>query len=112
MAAAIRGNDMLKGPQRARAPAHLDKEEALLWDEIVKTYALDDAASLELLSSALEGRMRARRCREQVKRDGQTVMDDHGTMKAHPLLQIERNAQSQFLSAMRLLRFDIGGERK
>jgi hypothetical protein len=98
---------MLKPTQRPRPPRHLDAEEASLWIELVGMYALDDPASLALLSSALEGRMRARLCREQVARDGQTVLDDHGTMKSHPLLQIERNAQSQFLSAMRLLRLGL-----
>jgi hypothetical protein len=104
---------MLKSPQRVPPPSHLDAEEAQLWTELIRIYALDDAASLALLASGLEGRMRARLCRQQVAKDGQTVMDDHGTMKAHPLLAIERSAQAQFQSAWRQLRFDLGGgERK
>src|SRR5262245_21275342 len=95
---------MLKAPPRHRAPAHLAKEEAALWDDLTKTYAINDAGSLELLALAMEARMRARLCREQVARDGQTVVDDHGTIKAHPLLSVERSAQAAFLSAMRLLR--------
>jgi hypothetical protein len=104
---------MLKGPQRHRAPPHLAPEEAALWDDLVRTYTLDDSASLELLAVGLEARMRSRLCREQVLREGQTVLDPHGVPKAHPLLAIERGAWAQFLSALRLLRLDLGGgERK
>jgi hypothetical protein len=90
------------------APSHLAKEEVRLWDELVKTYRFDDAASLELLAVALEARARARTCREQVRAEGQTVRDDRGVLRAHPLLSVERSAQAAFLSAMRLLRLDLG----
>jgi hypothetical protein len=103
---------MLKAPPRHRAPSHLAKEEVALWDDLIRTYAIDDAGSLELLALAMEARMRARLCREQVARDGQTVVDDHGTIKAHPLLSVERSAQAAFLSAMRLLRLDFTGVEK
>jgi hypothetical protein len=78
----------------------------------VRAYRFDDVASLELLLQACEARSRARTCREQVEREGQTVRDDHGTLKAHPLLSIERSAQASFLSAMRLLRLDLAGTAK
>jgi hypothetical protein len=103
---------MLKGPQRHRAPAHLEPEEAALWDELIRTYAFDDAGSLELLALAMEARMRARLCREQVAHEGAIFKDHRGVVRAHPLLATERSAQAAFLSAMRLLRLDYAGERK
>jgi hypothetical protein len=103
---------MMKAPQRPCAPAHLDPEESALWDSIVATYRFDDSASLELLVVAMEARQRSRVCREKIKLDGLVVLDDHNTLKGHPLLQVERAAWAAFLSAMRLLRLDYTGEKK
>jgi terminase small subunit-like protein len=102
---------LTRSPPRglAAAPGHFAEPEADLWRQLVASYRFDDPASLELLRQALEARARARLCRETVEREGATVRDDHGTQKAHPLLAIERSAQASFLSAMRLLRLDIGG---
>jgi len=93
-------------------PLHLAPEEARLFERLTRTYRFDDAASLELLTQAMEARCRARLCREQVEKDGQTVRDDRGNLKAHPLLATERSAQASFLSAMRLLRLDLTGSAK
>jgi P27 family predicted phage terminase small subunit len=103
---------MLKDNRPARrgaAPAHLEAPERALWDELVRTYRFDDAASLELLTQAMEARARARQAREVVKDQGPTVTDDRGNLKAHPLLSVERSAQASFLSAIRLLRLDLTG---
>jgi hypothetical protein len=91
------------------APQHLAEPERKLYRDLVRTFRFDDKASLELLCQAMEARQRARQCREQVEKDGQTVRDDHGNLKAHPLLATERSAQAAFISAMRLLRLDLGG---
>ena len=106
---------MLKENKLARLaspPRHLAEPEKQLWLELIRTYRFDDAASCELLSQAMEARMRARQCREVVQREGQTVTDRKGTVRAHPLLSVERSAQSAFIAAMRLMRLDIAGERK
>jgi hypothetical protein len=103
---------MLKDVQPAgdgMAPSHLDVPERKLFQQLVRTYRFDDAASLELLTQAMEARQRARQCREQVKKDGPTYRDDRNNLKAHPLLATERSAQAAFISAMRLLRLDLGG---
>jgi Phage terminase, small subunit len=105
---------LTRSPPRGLAPApeHFAEPERDLWRQLVTSYRFDDPASLELLVQALEARARARLCREQVAEEGATARDDHGAMKAHPLLSVERQAQASFLSAMRLLRLDIGGKAK
>jgi Phage terminase, small subunit len=91
------------------APQHLAEPERKLYAALVRTYRFDDRASLELLTQAMEARQRARECRELVEKDGPTYRDDRGNLKAHPLLSTERSAQAAFISAMRLLRLDLGG---
>jgi hypothetical protein len=97
------------------APKHLPPPEKQLWNELHAAYRFDDAASLALLCQALEARMRARLCRLQVQKEGQTTVDKKGTVRAHPLLAAERSAQACFLSTLRLLRIpnlDSTGERE
>jgi hypothetical protein len=96
----------------APSPRHLDKPEAALWGDIVGEYRFEDAASLALLAAALEARQRARRCREAIDREGETVKDRFEQVKAHPLLSAERDARAAFLAAMRMLSLDIAGEQK
>jgi phage terminase small subunit len=90
-------------------PRHLPSAEQALWSELQRTYRIDDCAAKELLTQACEARMRARLCRLTVAKEGQTVVDKKGIVRAHPLLQIERSAQASFISALRLLRLDLSG---
>src|SRR5262249_27396137 len=98
---------MLKVTKPARqgsAPRHLPEPEKRLWDALCAAYRFDDAGSFALLCQAMEARARARACREQVQREGQTTTDKRGVVRAHPLLASERSAQACFLSTLRLLR--------
>jgi hypothetical protein len=88
------------------APKHLPPPEKQLWNELHAAYRF---------CQALEARMRARLCRLQVQKEGQTTVDKKGTVRAHPLLAAERSAQACFLSTLRLLRIpnlDSTGERE
>jgi phage terminase small subunit len=91
------------------APKHLPAAERRLWDEITAAHRFDDPASLAALTTALEACARARKCREQIDRDGETVRDRFGQLRAHPLLGAERDARHQFLAAMKILRLDLTG---
>jgi len=99
--------------RRARStppPAHLAAPEAKLWRELAAEYSFSDPASLALLQSAMESHGRARKCREAVDADGETVLDRFQQVKPHPLLAAERDARAAFLQAMRLLRLDVAGD--
>src|SRR5262245_9073183 len=93
-------------------PRHLPRAEQALWSELQRTYKIDDGAALELLTQACEARMRVRLCREQVAKEGQTVIDKKGIVRAHPLLQVARSAEASFVSALRLLRLDLSGSQE
>jgi hypothetical protein len=94
------------------APAHLAPVEQELWRKLKRSFAIDDAASEEILMQALEARQRAREARLVLKKCGLTYEDHHGNVKSRPEIQIERSSHASFLSAMRLLRLDISGELK
>ena len=87
-------------------PDHLAPAEQNLWKSLVETYALDNSASLALLTAACESRGRARKCREQIDCEGQAVRDRFGVPKPHPLLSAEAHAHGTFLQAMKALRLD------
>jgi hypothetical protein len=59
----------------APAPAHLEKPERDLWTSLTRSFKFDDEGSLELLASALEARMRSRRCRIAIDQDGEVWRD-------------------------------------
>ena len=78
----------------------------------MELYAFGDGPSQSLLRTALEAHQRARECREAVDRDGMTLPDRFGQLKAHPLLSAERDALAAFLNAMRHLALDLTGVNK
>ena len=96
----------------APPPDHLEQPEADLWTAILHDFAFNDPASLALLEEALSARQRARRCRQAIDRNGETVLDRFDQTKPHPLLAAERDARAAFLAAMRMLNLDIAGDGK
>lgn len=94
-------------PAPKRAPKHLEPPERELWRSITDAYVIDDDAAIEMLVTALEARARARRCREAIDRDGETIRDRWNQVRAHPLLVAERGARDSYLKAMRLLNLDL-----
>jgi hypothetical protein len=93
------------------APEHLEKPERDLWVNLIRGYRFDDEGSLELLQSALEARMRSRRCRISIDKEGEVWRDDKGNLRPHPLLAAERSARASFIGCMRLLRLDTTGKK-
>lgn len=88
-------------------PDSLAGEEAALWTSIVSEHVFDAAAPLAILQAALEARGRARACREQINRDGLTVVDRFQQQKPHGLLSAERDNRAAFLSGINMLRLDV-----
>lgn len=85
-----------------KPPANLDAPEADLWRAIQGEFSITDPAGLELLASACEQRMRQRRCREIIDRDGEMVDG-----KAHPLLGTERDRAKGWAATLHMLGLDI-----
>jgi hypothetical protein len=95
----------------APVPAHLEEPEANLFRAIIRDFKFDDDASIELLTQAMEAKMRARRCRESIDKIGEVWRDDKNNLRPHPLLAAERSARASYAGFMRLLRLDVGGKK-
>ena len=78
-----------------------------MWQRILSEYQFDAAGELAILEEALASHQRARRCREQIADEGETVLDRFGHRVMHPLLPAERGARQAFVSAMKTLRLDV-----
>lgn len=89
------------------APASLSPEAKRLWRRLLSEYSVTDGAGLLLLRTALEALDRMRAAQAELTRDGVTVRDKFGQAKAHPACQIERDARTGMLAALKALRLDI-----
>jgi phage terminase small subunit len=92
------------------APGHLEPPEKTLWRSIAKEFAIDDPGSISILSAGMDAHQRARRCRERIDAEGETITDRFEQTKVHPHLASERDARAAFLAAMRVLNLDVGGK--
>ncbi len=85
----------------------LSAEATKLKSSIIKEYDIDDSAGLRILQTACEAFDRMREAQKNIQRDGMTVMDRWGQIKAHPLCSVERDSRAQFLSALKQLNLDL-----
>jgi hypothetical protein len=84
-------------------PRGLEKPERLLWQTIVMARDFTEPAPRAVLAEALAAHARARRCRAQIDRDGELILDRFGQQRAHPLLASEATASLQFTRSLKLL---------
>ncbi len=85
----------------------LSAEARKLKKGILEGYSIDDAAGLRILETACEAFDRMREAQSTIQRDGMTVTDRWGQIKAHPLCSVERDSRAQFLAALKALNLDI-----
>jgi P27 family predicted phage terminase small subunit len=91
----------------AQPPAHLGEDGKELWNNIQRSYRLDDPGGLALLQVACEARDRVSSCRQQLDLDGEVIEGVRGDLRAHPAAQIERDARSAMIRALKELRLDV-----
>ncbi len=89
------------------SPPHLSTEAQALWSTLQGAYDLGDDYGQLLLRTALEAFDRSQGAREAIARDGATVPDARGALRAHPLIAVERDARAAMLTALKLLRIDV-----
>jgi phage terminase small subunit len=89
-----------------KAPPHLSRQSKAWWRDIVTGYELD-SHHLKLLEGAAGQWDRAVSAREQIDADGATTMDRWGQAKAHPAVEIERQALTLFARLVRELALDV-----
>ena len=86
------------------APVHLARSAAL-WASICAAFVLDPH-QLELLLRLCEAADLADKAREQVAAEGLTTTDRYSQVKAHPAVNIERDARLAVARLMRELRLE------
>ena len=90
-----------------KPPENLSHEAKQWWRKLADEYALDDAAALLILQTALEALDRMRAAQEAITSDGEIVKDRFGQFRAHPAVTIERDARAAMLAALKALNLDL-----
>jgi len=86
----------------AKPPANLGKQGRKLWVATMKG-AKASEHDLVLLETACRALDRLHICRERLGVEGLTVTGRYGQAVAHPLIEIERVAATEFRAALKLL---------
>jgi P27 family predicted phage terminase small subunit len=92
---------------QVRAPSHLSSDAKRWWRELMNEYAINDAAGLLLLQTAMEAHDRMKAAAAEIEKDGQTLPDRFGQPKPHPLLSTERDARAAMMAALKQLNLDL-----
>lgn len=89
------------------APGHLSAEAKRLWRDVVRDYAVDDAAGQALLLRACEALDGLRECQQAIRKDGIVTSGSRNQPRPHPLLRYEAEYSRQMLAAFRALNLDL-----
>jgi phage terminase small subunit len=93
----------MKTDTTPKPPAHLSKKAAEYFQKFLKDYDCEDT-DIEVLIRACESADRADEARAALKKHGSLVtLDRFGCEKAHPLIQVERQASRAFIDAIKSL---------
>lgn len=87
-------------------PEDLSPSARRLWRSLNKDWELD-LQSMMVLRIGLLAYDQAIAAREQIDKDGAMLTTPTGYTKAHPLLQVEKEARQGFLQAWRMLAFNV-----
>lgn len=85
---------------------HLSKEMQKWYKDIVINFDLE-SYDIKRLLVACESWDRLQEVKEILKKDGVSIRDRFGQVKAHPLLSTERDLNSTFLKAIKDMGLDI-----
>ncbi len=89
------------------APDHLRDGGKAFFASVADEYAIADAAGLALLSRAAECVDRMAAAHAAIAEHGELVPDRYGGVKLNPACNLEKDARSGFLAAMRALNLDL-----
>ena len=90
---------------KPRAPANLGAPGRRFWRRVVESFELEQY-HLDICEQCCRALDRAESAREQIEREGMTLVDRFGQPKPHPLLAAERDARSAFRQLYRELGLD------
>jgi len=90
-----------------KPPKELGAAGRALWNKLQQEYALEDQGGLESLLTAARSEDDIQRMRARLAKDGDLIADRFGQLKASPLLQSIRGAETIKRQALRALNLDI-----
>ena len=88
-------------------PGHLREGGSIFFRQVAEEYAITDAAGLALLARAAECTDRMDAAQKAIGEHGELVPDRYGGVKLNPACNLEKDARSGFLAAMRALNLDL-----
>lgn len=89
------------------APAHLRDAGSAFFVSVANEYGVADAAGLALLARAAECVDRMNAAHAAIAEHGELIPDRYGGVKLNPACNLEKDARSGFLAAMRALNLDL-----
>lgn len=95
---------------KIEAPEHLSNDARAFYEKTAQEFGITDCAGLKVLLAAAQAWDRAETARKIIEIEGMTIADRFGQSKNHPLLPIERDSRSAFLTATKALNLDLGGD--
>ena len=98
------------GNKNPLPPRGLSDAARRLWRSILTEYDIPDAPRRSILEAGLRSFDRAEAARQILDREGAVVKDRWNQSKVHPASIIERDSRAAYLSALKQLAFDTGGE--
>jgi phage terminase small subunit len=88
---------------KPKPPPHLSKKAAKFFEKFVDEWEIDEC-SLEVLIRVCESQDRADQAAAELKKNGSlTTLDRFGVAKAHPAVQIERQARAAIIDGLKAL---------
>jgi P27 family predicted phage terminase small subunit len=97
----------LPGLRSPRPPAGLCPASRALWRRLVREYAITDSGGLALLELAAQAYRRLVEARAILDKQGVTITDRHGQLRAHPLVNVERDARIAVVATLKQLGLDL-----
>jgi phage terminase small subunit len=94
-------------PAHLRPLDHWPDDTRRRVESLVEEFEIEDTGGLLVLQSFGNAEAREQSARDQIEREGQTVLDRFDQAKPHPLLSVERDARSQKLQALKALNLDL-----
>ncbi len=92
---------------KPKTPPGLSREAGALWRRMQAEYGIGDSGGMEILTRACEALDRIRSAQAVINKAGILVFGANKIPKANPATQIERDARSAFLQAMKQLNLDL-----
>ena len=97
-------NSLQKPP---KPPRDLSREACRWWRRLTTEYEIGDDAGRLILMTAMEAFDRMRQAQAVLTKDGLSIKDRFGQVKAHPLAVVERDSRAQMMAALKALNLDI-----